>query len=105
MIETTNIETVSFFKNAVNNSAISAERKSILHEVSKKIATVFNEGDSVNINFICTHNSRRSQLGQVWVFFAVEYFKLQNIFSFSGGTEVTAFYKNTGRNRQKGVCF
>ena len=48
----------------------------------------------MNLNFICTHNSRRSQFGQVWAFFAAEYFKL-NIHAFSGGTEVTAFFKNT----------
>ena len=47
-----------------------------------------------NINFICTHNSRRSQLGQVWSFFAANYFKL-NINALSGGTEVTAFHGNT----------
>ena len=58
-----------------------------------KIAANYNN-ENVNINFICTHNSRRSQLGQVWSFYAADYFNLP-ISAFSGGTEVTAFHRNT----------
>jgi len=44
----------------------------------------------INFNFICTHNSRRSQLSQVWAQVAGGYYDLP-INSFSGGVEVTAF--------------
>lgn len=43
------------------------------------------------LNFICTHNSRRSQLAQVWAAVASGYYHLENIKCYSGGTEVTAF--------------
>jgi protein-tyrosine-phosphatase len=41
-------------------------------------------------NFICTHNSRRSHMGQLWAQAAAYYFKL-NAQTYSGGTEATAF--------------
>jgi arsenate reductase len=63
------------------------------------VATEYTENNVVNLNFICTHNSRRSQLGQVWAFYAANYFNL-NIDAFSGGTEVTAFYRNTVKTLQ-----
>lgn len=40
---------------------------------------------------ICTHNSRRSHLGQIWISTAADYFGLPKIKTFSGGTEATAF--------------
>jgi hypothetical protein len=40
---------------------------------------------------ICTHNSRRSHIGQVWLAVAADYFNLPDIHTFSGGTEATAF--------------
>ena len=43
--------------------------------------------------FVCTHNSRRSQLAQVWAAKAASHFNV-SIQSFSGGTEVTAFNQN-----------
>jgi len=42
-----------------------------------------------SLNFICTHNSRRSQFAQVWALVAAKYFDFE-ISSFSGGVEVTA---------------
>lgn len=41
-------------------------------------------------NFICTHNSRRSHLGQIWASAAAGYYGLAPIASYSGGTEATA---------------
>jgi arsenate reductase len=43
------------------------------------------------MTFICTHNSRRSHFGQVWAAVAAAHFGLENITTFSGGTEATAF--------------
>ena len=48
-------------------------------------------GKKVQLNFICTHNSRRSQLGQVWAQVAAHYYGFK-IDCYSGGTEATAFY-------------
>lgn len=90
-----------FFENAGNSIEITEERKQLLSKIAQKIATVYKENNLVNVNFICTHNSRRSQLGQVWAFFAAEYFELENVHAFSGGTEVTAFYRNTVKTLQE----
>ena len=51
--------------------------------------------DKVQLNFICTHNSRRSHLGQIWAKVTASYFgKSTSIETFSGGTEATAFNKS-----------
>ena len=47
----------------------------------------------VNLTFICTHNSRRNQFGQIWAAVAAAHFGIRNIQTFSGGTEETAFNK------------
>lgn len=71
---------------------ISAERKASLEEIGDYILQ--KQGDSVNLIFICTHNSRRSHFGQIWAFTAAQYYGLKNIETFSGGTEATAFHPN-----------
>ena len=100
MLSTTTISLENFFQNAFKKAIISDDRKSLLRTISKAIAEEYKLKNVVNLNFICTHNSRRSQLGQVWSFYAAHYFNL-NINAFSGGTEVTAFYRNTVKTLQK----
>ncbi|QOD61788.1 hypothetical protein H9I45_04895 [Polaribacter haliotis] len=100
MLSTSRVSTENFFKNAVKNVHITEERKNLLVKISEGIAKEYLKSGVVNLNFICTHNSRRSQLGQVWSFYTAHYFKL-NIHSFSGGTEVTAFHRNTVKTLQK----
>jgi arsenate reductase len=94
MIKTIVTSTENFFKNAAKNSKIDIEREKLLSKIGAEIAKEYSKSELVNLNFICTHNSRRSQLGQVWSFFAANYFNL-NINAYSGGTEVTAFHRNT----------
>lgn len=43
------------------------------------------------LNFICTHNSRRSHLAQLWAQASALYFNIPGVLTFSGGTEATAF--------------
>jgi arsenate reductase len=50
---------------------------------------VYNQED-IRLNLICTHNSRRSHLSQVWAQSGILQHK--NVFSYSGGTEATALY-------------
>tara|TARA_B110001450_G_scaffold5807_1_gene6012 strand:- start:1314 stop:1934 length:621 start_codon:yes stop_codon:yes gene_type:complete len=97
---TSAISTENFFINAKTKIILSDERKKLLLKISNGILEKYKKDGVVNLNFICTHNSRRSQLGQVWGFFAANYFDL-NINSFSGGTEVTAFFRNTVKTLQK----
>lgn len=54
----------------------------------KDSLTLFGRAD---LTVICTHNSRRSQLGQLWLKVAALHYGVNNIFTFSGGTEATAF--------------
>lgn len=56
--------------------------------VQQKVA----EGQLVNINFICTHNSRRSHFAQVWAQIAAAYFNIANVYCYSGGTQETAIF-------------
>jgi len=93
MLKTNPKKLKDFFETSQQNIVIDANRKKLLLKIANKIAANYNN-DNVNINFICTHNSRRSQLGQVWSFYAADYFNLQ-VTAFSGGTEVTAFHRNT----------
>lgn len=43
------------------------------------------------LNFICTHNSRRSHISQIWAATAAYHYGLTGVKTFSGGTEATAF--------------
>lgn len=100
MVFTSSISAENFFKQAPKKVSLKEDRKILLLKISEKIAKEYTKSEVVNLNFICTHNSRRSQLGQVWAFYAANYFNL-NINSFSGGTEITAFYRNTVKTLQK----
>ncbi len=58
---------------------------------------------SVRLNFICTHNSRRSQLAQVWAHVAAAYYGLE-VQCASGGTETTAFYPAAIASLERAGC-
>ena len=45
-----------------------------------------------NVMILCTHNSRRSHLGQIWLQAAAWHCNLAHVQTWSGGTEGTAFY-------------
>lgn len=70
---------------------ISEERKKLLAEFSKYIYEKTENVEEVNLTFICTHNSRRSHMTQIWAQTAAEYFNVPNVKCYSGGTEATAF--------------
>lgn len=101
MINTKNINTKVFFEEAKKEVVLTNDRKTLLTKVATTITSEYLDRDKINLNFICTHNSRRSQFAQVWSFFAIEYFDLTNIYSYSGGTETTSFHRNTVKSLQK----
>ena len=68
---------------------LAPERKNSLNSIVQYIQLT----DSPKLTFICSHNSRRSQLGQIWAKTAAIYFGVE-IETFSGGTEVTTFHSN-----------
>ena len=69
---------------------IREERKAILQVLIDYIQKKVDQNQEINLNFICTHNSRRSQFSQIWGKLAAAYHGI-DINSFSGGVEVTAF--------------
>jgi arsenate reductase (thioredoxin) len=73
-------------------SQIPDARKENLQKIVVFIKEKNKKGEAVNLTFICTHNSRRSQFGQVWAKIAAAYygFDLGKIQTYSGGTEATA---------------
>ena len=100
MTKTATISVNEFFDKSFKKLELTKDRKDLLQSMATAISAEYKKSKFVNLNFICTHNSRRSQLGQVWAHIAAEQFKL-NIASFSGGTEVTAFNRNTVKTLQK----
>lgn len=72
-------------------SAIPENRKEQLQQIADYINAKRESEESAKLNFICTHNSRRSHLCQVWSVVLAEYFGLKDIETYSGGTKATAF--------------
>jgi len=73
---------------------IPVERKTLLSKISDYIKRKQQQNETVQLVYICTHNSRRSHFGQVWAHVASDYYGLKNVQTFSGGTEATAFNPN-----------
>jgi arsenate reductase len=77
-----------------NFHEISPERKALLEKLSQYIYQKKENNSPIQLNYICTHNSRRSHLGQVWADVAANYYGIDNVSTFSGGTQATAFNPN-----------
>ena len=73
---------------------ISLERQNVLLPLVNYIQSKRSKGEMPQLNFICTHNSRRSQLGQVWMQ-AIGSFYGIDLACFSGGVEITACAQQT----------
>jgi arsenate reductase len=69
---------------------ISAERKSELQQLAVYVAQWIAKGQDAKLTFVCTHNSRRSHLTQIWTQIAAAHYGVNHVQTFSGGTEVTA---------------
>lgn len=70
---------------------ISPERKAQLQQLSDYLSERRAAGKPINLTFICTHNSRRSHISQLWGQVAAVRYGFANVETFSGGTESTAF--------------
>ncbi len=71
---------------------ISEERKNILQPLVEFIQNKISKNEEIRLNFICTHNSRRSHLSQIWAQTMARFFGVKNVFCYSGGTEATAMF-------------
>ncbi|MBL7872868.1 MAG: protein-tyrosine-phosphatase [Cyclobacteriaceae bacterium] len=72
-------------------STLAESRKPILKQLAEFIQEKQKLNESIDLNFICTHNSRRSHIAQVWAQTAAAYYRIEKVRCFSGGTEATAF--------------
>ncbi|MEM9462342.1 MAG: protein-tyrosine-phosphatase [Myxococcota bacterium] len=70
---------------------VPAERRVELARLATFVSERGLAKQSADLTFICTHNSRRSQMAQVWAAAAAAWFGVDAVRSFSGGTEATAF--------------
>lgn len=75
-----------------NLESITAERKITLQPLIDFIQAKVSNQQEIRLNLICTHNSRRSHLSQVWAQTAAAYYGIKNVFCYSGGTEATALF-------------
>jgi len=65
-------------------------RRALLADIATATAARLKSGKDANLTFICTHNSRRSHMSQIWAQTAAYYYGLDRVHAFSGGTEATA---------------
>ena len=86
------LKTLSEQVSTLKNLTISEDRKLILQPLIDYIQGQVEQKKPVRINFICTHNSRRSHLSQIWMQTLAYHFGLNNIICYSGGTESTAVF-------------
>lgn len=71
---------------------ISEDRKAVLQPLIDFIQTKVDSNLETRLNLICTHNSRRSHLSQVWAQTAAAYYGIKKVSCYSGGTEATALF-------------
>ena len=80
---------------------VSKERKLVLQPLVNFIQGKIDSSKEVRLNFICTHNSRRSHLSQIWAQTMAAHFGLNNVKTYSGGTEATAMFPKVGETLTK----
>ena len=71
------------------NGTSNPDRKVHLDEMIQYIQERANTNESIRMIFICTHNSRRSHLTQIWCQTMAFHFGIKNVSCYSGGTEAT----------------
>jgi arsenate reductase (thioredoxin) len=90
------LEDLSKTIESITKIAVSEERKTVLHPLVEYIQNKVNANEEIRLNFICTHNSRRSHLSQIWAQTMAFQFGINNVFCYSGGTEATAMFSKVG---------
>ncbi len=85
---------------SLDTQVISNKRKIVLQPLVDFIQLKVSKKQDIRLNFICTHNSRRSHLCQIWAQTIANYFSVKNVFCYSGGTEATALFPMVARTLQ-----
>lgn len=82
---------------AIQNISVSDDHKETLEQIRYYIQDKHSKAQTTKLVFICTHNSRRSHIGQCVAYACSVFFGVNNIEFYSGGTEATAFHPNAIR--------
>lgn len=90
------LENVSKTIESLEINSISEERKAILQPLIDYLSKKLEAEESIRLNFICTHNSRRSHLSQIWGQTMAAYYNIAKVSCYSGGTEATAMFPKVG---------
>lgn len=85
-------EKIKVLISGLDTRSISENRKQTLQPLIDFIQNKASNNAAIRLNFICTHNSRRSHLSQVWAQTMAFYFKVERVFCYSGGTEATVLF-------------
>jgi arsenate reductase len=76
----------------ISKISVPDERKEVLQPLIDYIQNKVTTNQEIRLNFICTHNSRRSHLSQIWAQTMAFQFQIDKVFCYSGGTEATAMF-------------
>ncbi|MDX1363904.1 low molecular weight phosphatase family protein [Arenibacter latericius] len=83
---------ITGFVESLNPDSILEERKLLLQPLINHLQSCISNGEMINLNFICTHNSRRSHLAQIWGQAMAYHYNINNLYCYSGGTVATSIY-------------
>ena len=78
-----------------NLAGVPEERRDALDRIAAFVRERSASGAPTKLTFICTGNSRRSHLGQLWAAAAARYYGVAGVETYSGGTEPSAFNPRT----------
>lgn len=88
--------TLNTFIAGLKVADIPPDRMAVLQPLVTYIQHKVSDNEPINLNFICTHNSRRSHLSQLWAQVMAAYFNIPRVFCYSGGTEASAMFPMVG---------
>lgn len=94
-------ENLSKTIHSIAEMAVPIERKEVLHNLVDYLQKKVNANEEIRLNFICTHNSRRSHLSQIWAQTMAFHFGIKHVYCYSGGTEATAMYPKVAETLSK----
>jgi arsenate reductase len=86
------LENLSKTIQSIAEISVSEERKVVLKPLAAYIQNKVDANEEIRLNFICTHNSRRSHLSQIWAQTMAFHFGIKTVFCYSGGTQATAMF-------------
>ncbi|WP_298117360.1 protein-tyrosine-phosphatase [Flavobacterium sp.] len=95
------LENLSNTIQTITEISIPNERKEVLNPLVDYIQNKVNSNEEIRLNFICTHNSRRSHLSQIWAQTMAFHFGIKDVFCYSGGTEATAMFPKVAETLTK----